>query len=175
MKTLNQEQRLAKVKKGPGTFVYLGGACDTEAIPGIPAMGKDGHQLRSVVFMTVEDEDGKKVQVIDPKSSEKGELVWLKAPRFVRREIEPYKLRIPGVEGVYDADAKGYVAKKGPDGKDRPLFLELPKGKPVKVSHPNLAIKLRCLKFFEEVEADEKPVETKPAPKAKGEKSATSV
>jgi hypothetical protein len=155
MRSSNQAERLKKLKQGEGTFVYLGGAFDTEAVPGVPALGKDGHQLRTVVFMTVENELGQKVQVVDPASSEKGELVWKKAPQFKRLPVETYKLRLPGVVGTYDEDAKAYVAKPDANGKTPALFLEFPKEKPVFVGDPRLALKLRCFPFFKEV--DEAP------------------
>lgn len=165
MRSSNQKERLQKLKQGEGTFVYLGGACDTEAVPGIPMLGRDGNQLRSVVFTTVEDGEGKKVQVVDPNSSEKGELVWKRAPQFKRTPIETYKLRIPGVFAEHvessmvevagktkEVRVPSLTAKPGADGKAKPLFLEFPKGKPVFVGSPALALKLRCLSFFKEGE-----------------------
>lgn len=165
MRASNQKERLEKLKQGEGTFVYLGGACDTEAVPGIPMLGKDGNQLRSVVFLTVEDGDGKKVQVVDPESNEKGEPVWRRAPQFKRIPIEVFKVRVPGVAAEHTElgdDPKkpnerkpSLTAKVGADGKTRPLFLEFPKGEEVFVGEPRVALKLRCLPFFKEVLEDE--------------------
>lgn len=159
MKSENQKERLQKVKQGEGTFVYLGGASDTEAVPGVPLPGKDGNQARSVIFTTVEDSEGKKVQVVDPTSNAKGERVWKKAPQFKRIPIEVFKLPIPGVFAEHtEVGEKGVrtpslTVKPDHDGKVRSIFLEFPKGKPVLVDSPALALKLRCLRFFKEVEA----------------------
>ena len=160
MKSANQKERLQKLKQGEGTFVYLGGACDTEAIPGVPMLGKDGNQMRSVVFTTMEDSEGKKVQVVDPKSNEKGELVWKRAPQFKRIELEVFKLRAPGVSaehtevGEKGARLPSLTVKPTSDGKVRSLFLELPKGKAVFVGDPSTALKLRCFPFFKEVDGE---------------------
>jgi hypothetical protein len=172
MRSANQKERVQKLRQGEGTFVYIGGACDTESVPGIPMLGPDGNQMRSVVFTTVEDSEGKKVQVVDPKSSDKGELVWKRAPQFKRIPLDVFKLRAPGVAAEHvdeapSADGKSTVkvpsmtAKAGADGKAKALFLEFPKDKPVFVGDPRIALKLRCFPFFKEVEADGK--------KAKGE------
>ncbi len=174
MKSSNQKERLAKIKQGEGTFVYLGGASDTEATPGVPLLGKDGNQARSVLFTTVEDSEGKKVQVVDPNSNAKGELVWKKAPQFKRTPIEVFKLPIPGVAAEHtEIGEKGVrtpslTVKPDHEGKVRAIFLEFPKGEPVFVGSPALALKLRCLRFFKEVEG--KPEEAKAhGKKAKGE------
>ena len=176
MRSSNQKERLSKLKQGEGTFVYLGGAFDTESIPGIPMLGKDGNQLRSVVFTTVEDSMGNKVQVVDPRSSERGELVWKRAPQFKRTPIEVFKLPVPGVPAehteIADVEIMGkrqpvrlpsLTAKPSSDGKTRALYLEFAKGSPVFVGSPAMALKLRCLSFFKEVVADtaEAKAETK--------------
>ena len=150
MRSANQKERLQKLKQGEGTFVYRGGAFDTEAVPGIPYIGKDGNQARSVVFTTVEDADGKKVQIVDPKSSDKGDLVWKKAPQFNRTEMKSYRMRIGSVVAKHE-DGVGLVAKTDANGKVPKLFLEFAAGKPVFVGDPRMALKLRCLPFFEEV------------------------
>lgn len=158
MRSSNQKERLQKLKQGEGTFTYIGGAFDTEAVPGVPYIGKDGNQARSVIFTTVEDSEGKKVQIVDPKSSEKGELVWKKAPQFKRLPVEVFKLPVPGVFAEHtEVGEKGVrtpslTVKPGADGKVRAIFLEFPKGKPVFVGSPAMALKLRCLSFFKEVE-----------------------
>jgi hypothetical protein len=170
MRDSNQKERLAKFKQGAGTFVYQGGAFDTEAIPGVPAKAKDGSQLRAVVFKTYEDEDGKQHQVVDPDASEKGELVWKKAPRFKRIPLETLRLRIPGVYAERGDD--GVLTPKTDANGDTPaLWLELPKGKKVYVGDPRLALKLRTLGFCKEIEADAPEAKEKPKPEAK-EKSA---
>lgn len=176
MRASNQKERLQKLKQGEGSFVYQGGAFDTEAVPGVPMLGKDGNQLRSVIFTTVEDSEGKKVQVVDPASSDKGELVWKKAPQFKRTELETFKLRAPGVaaEHVEHGEKKGtrlpsLTAKPDSNGKVKPLFIEFPKGKSVFVGDPRIALKLRCLPFMKEVDGEEKQA------KGKGEKPAAAV
>ncbi len=185
MRSANQKERLSKLKQGEGTFVYQGGAFDTEAIPGVPMLGKDGNQLRSVIFTTVEDSEGKKVQVVDPASSEKGELVWKRAPQFKRIELEVFKLRNPGVvaEHTEHGEKKGsrlpsLTAKPDANGKVKPLYLEFPKGKPVFVGDPRIALKLRCFGFMKEVDADAAPEpkaesakKPKPEPKAESAKA----
>jgi hypothetical protein len=173
MRTANQKDRLAKLKQGEGVFVYAGGAFDTEAIPGVPLIGKDGNQVRTVPIIEVEQEDGTKVQVADPKAGNKGVLVWKRAPQFKRTEIAVFRLPIAGVFGEYDESSKSYIVKPDVHGEVKPLFLEFKKGDPVFVGDPRQALKLRCLKCFKEVEDVSKPaapVESKP--KAKGEKSA---
>lgn len=170
MRATNQKERLQKLRQGEGTFVYEGGFYDTESVPGVPLLGKDGNQARSVVFKTVEDEEGNKVQIVDPDSGEKGSLVWKKAPRFKRTELEVLKLRIPSVFAEHEepgAQGTQLVAKAGIDGNAPALWLELPKGKSVFVGDPRMALKLRCMKQVRElVDGDaeaEKPRRGRPA------------
>lgn len=167
MRSANQKERLQKLKQGEGTFVYKGGCFDTEAVPGVPYIGKDGNQARSVVFTTVEDSEGKKVQIVDPKSSDKGELVWKKAPQFKRIEMKSYKMRIGSVVAEH-VDGEGLVAKADASGKRPALFLEFEEGKPVFVGDPRMALKLRCLPFMQEVDG-----KGAPAKAAKEEKAET--
>lgn len=172
MRTSNQRERLQKLKQGEGTFVYLGGAFDTEAVPGIPVLDKHGKQLRSVVFKTVEAEGGRKVQVVDPDSDDKGELVWKRAPRFLRKEMDPFRVRLTGVAAEHVEDGDGInvklpslAAKADVNGDVPQLFLEFKKGEEVFVGDPRIALKLRCLPFFREVEGDAAEGE---APKKRG-------
>lgn len=162
MKTLRREDKLKKLKQGEGTFVYLGGAYDTESVPGVPLLGKDGHQVRVPILTEVEAADGRKVHVVDPKSDGKGELVWKKAPQFNRTELKSYLVRIPGVAGSI-VDGK-LVAKQDVNGKTPPLWLEFPKGTPVFVGDPLLALKLRAKACMREVDGESAKV-------PKGEKS----
>lgn len=161
MRAANQAERLSKFKQGEGYFVYLGGACDTEAIPGVPLMGKDGHQVTTVPLITVQDENGQPVTVADPKGGGKAKPVWKKAPEFRRTEIKVYKFRLPGVDAEWSDEAKSFVPKLGADGKAPQLWLEMPIGKVVFVSDPTLALKLRRMKFFKEVDGEEKPAPKK--------------
>lgn len=152
MKTLNREAKVKKLKQGEGAFVYMGGAYDTEAVPGVPLLGKDGHQMRVPILTEVEAADGKKVHVVDPKSDGKGELVWKKAPQFIRTELKSYRIRIPGVAGsIVDGQL---VAKPDANGKTPQLWLEFPKGEPVFVGDPLLALKLRANKCMREVDGE---------------------
>ncbi len=160
MRSTNQKERLQKVKQGAGTFVYQGGACDTEAVPGEPLIGKDGHQVVTVPLITVQDADGKSVTVADPKGGGKGQPVWKKAPKFIRTEMKVFKMAVPGVVGeIVDGVM---VAKPLHDGTVPALFLEFEKGKSVHVADSRMALKLRCLKFFKEVDGGAEP-EAKPA------------
>ena len=152
MKTLKREDKLKKLKQGEGTFVYQGGAYDTESAPGVPLLGKDGHQVRVPILTEVEAADGRKVHVVDPKSDGKGELVWKKAPQFNRIELKSYRIRIPGVAGsIVDGEL---VAKPDANGKTPALWLEFPKGKPVFVGDPLLALKLRAKACMREVDGE---------------------
>jgi hypothetical protein len=180
MRSSNQKERLQKLREGEGTFVYDGGFFDTESVPGIPALGKDGNQLRQVILKTVETDDGKSVQVIDPDASGKGALVWKRAPRFFRKELEVLRLRIPGVfaEHVESGDDPKRPNERKPSlkaasdvkGKAPALFLELPKGKPVFVGDPRLALKLRCMGQVREVlKTKDEPKKTKDEPSKLGE------
>lgn len=152
MKKLKREEKIKKLRQGEGTFVYQGGAYDTAASPGVPLLGKDGHQVRVPILTEVEAEDGRKVHVVDPKSDGKGELVWKKAPQFVRTELNPYRIRIPGVSGtIVDGEL---VAKPDVNGKTPALWLEFPKGEPVFVGDPLLALKLRAKSCMREVDGE---------------------
>ena len=169
MRSTNQKERLQKLKQGAGTFTYLGGAYDTEAVPGVPYVGPDGNQVRAVTYATVEDSEGKKVQIVDPKAKATGDLVWRKAPKFIRTERKSYKIRIPGVKCVAEeVDGKtAYVAKQDANGRTPILFLELEKNKPTYVGDPRIALKLRCLgAFFKEADEGTEP-EAKPEHKSK--------
>lgn len=161
MRSANQSDRVNVLKKGEGTFVYLGGACDTHSTPGIPLLDKHGHQVRTTVFKTVENERGEKVQIVDPDSGEKGELVWKKAPKFERIPLATFKLRSPTVfaEHVGYGEKPGervpsFEVKPSADGVTKALFLEFPKDKRVFVGDPRIAFKLRCLPFFMEVDGE---------------------
>lgn len=128
-----RKERLAKLKKGPGVFVYDGSLCDTESIPtpllvgkaqpvfdarGMPVVDKTGRQQYAPAGQFVRDESGQPVLGGTPKT--------------VTRQLSTFKLR-------------GF---------------EFPAGKPVTVSDSALALKLRGMNGFEEVEAIQ--VETEP-------------
>lgn len=185
MREANQKERLSKLKQGEGYFVYEGGAFDTEATPGVPLIGPDGNQVVTVPLIEVEQEDGSKITIADPKMKGKGKAVWKKAPKFTRTEMPAYRMRIHGVhaehveeETVLDpltnkqktVKKPSLTAAEGLDGKVKPLWLEFPKGKPVFVGDPRMALKCRCLAFFREVDGEaksgpksEKPKSEKPA------------
>lgn len=144
-----RRDRLAKIKKGPGWFVYTGDAVATEYSPtpllygkqvpvllenGMPAIDGSGRQIFEVAGSAVRDSVGRPMLGGPPK--------------VTRHEIATYKLR-----GV-----------------------SFPKGEPVRVDDEDLALKLRCLGkvIFEEVEpvqveeaeGDELPPEPEPVAEA---------
>jgi hypothetical protein len=132
-----RRDRVAKLDKGPGVFVYDGSAVDHEWTPtpkligegvakldgnGLPVIGKDGRQ----VF-----EDPNKIE----RDAKTGAVVMGGAPKKKDIPIAVYKLR----------------------------GIEFPKGKPVEVD-ATLALKLRGMNGFEEVKPEaKKPKADKPA------------
>lgn len=161
------EARIGRLADSAGTFVYRGKAYDTSAEPGIPMLNPDGSQMTVAPTIEVEQADGKKVHVI--QQGAKGQvLVWRRAPKFTRTELDVFRLRIPGVafmvaEGSTDAtmDVDGKLvpqkggtqipSNKDPSGRSPMLYLEFPKGKAVEVNDPAMAIKCRGLAFLHEV------------------------
>jgi hypothetical protein len=120
-----RKDRLAKQKRGPGTFVYDGAACDTEWIA-TPMLKGQNVALMDASGMPVVDGAGR--QMFEKANSHvtdsTGRPVMGGRPKVVTHKIEVYKLR-----GV-----------------------EFPAGKPVKVENDSLALKLRCMAHFTEVE-----------------------
>jgi hypothetical protein len=120
-----RRKRLAKIKRGPGVFVYNGEAIDTEWVPtvlmtdarqpsfdstGLPVMDRSGRQQFEPAGIPVRKADG---------------LPALGGPPDMRVS----KLEVFTFRGV------SYTA-----------------GEEFKVSDPSLALKLRCLMCFDEVE-----------------------
>ena len=73
----SRKQRIAELKKGPGVFVYLGGAYDTEFIPGVPATDEDGN-------------------VLFHKKTRK--VIWEKEPVLLKHELAVRKFGREGFE-----------------------------------------------------------------------------
>ncbi len=111
----------AELKKGSGAFVYVGGAIDTEFIPGKQATDDYGNKIFN-------------------KKTRKP--VWEKEPKLLKKEVETFKLR-------------GY---------------EFPKGEHVVVGDAAIALKLRALECFEELEAVEVVEEGGEVPKKRRSK-----
>ncbi len=124
-----RRDRLAKIKKGPGVFVYDGSAMDTESIPtplltgrktplfdasGLPALDRAGRQIYSSAGEPV-------------RNPLTGAIVMGGVPKLVHHPVAVYTIREH----------------------------EFPKGEPIEVHDDELALKLRCLSCFTEVEADE--------------------
>lgn len=129
-----RKDRLAKQKKGPGAFVYTGESVDTHWSPTPKLTGTRAPAL-AADGMPVVDAAGR--QIYKPAgqivTDERGIPVLGGVPKVERTPVES---RI--VRGV-----------------------SFPKGKPVAVDAA-LALKLRCMAHFEEVEAVQ--IETEPSP-----------
>lgn len=126
-----RRQRLAKQKKGPGVFVYDGSAVDTESIPTILTLGKDTPVFDAHGVPRI-DSTGR--QIFDRQGTPvlvNGRPQLGGEPRVNRKPIEIFKL----------------------------WGQEFPKGKAVEVDNDSLALKLRMLPFFEEVEGEKKSEE----------------
>jgi hypothetical protein len=129
----SRKENLAKLKKGPGVFVYEGGAYDTECVPtllrrtksepkfddqGMPVLDRAGRQLYEKTGDVIRGSDGKPVLGGPPK--------------IVKKEFDPYAVS----GGLFHKD------------------------KPVTVGDPRLALKLRGLACFKEVEAEDEVKES---------------
>jgi hypothetical protein len=136
-----RKDRLAKIKKGPGVFVYGGEAYDTEAVPtqlkvgkNVPLLDQDGMPVTDRSGRPMFERAGRVVQ------DSKGQPVLGGEPIIKRKRITTYKLR----------------------------GLEFPEGVAVEVSDAAVALKLRCLGLFEELEGEAAAEATKDAaPEAK--------
>jgi hypothetical protein len=133
-------ERLSRVSTGPGTFVYDGSHEAVEYHPTAMKRGKTEPVL---------DDDG--MPVLD----DKGEQVYHKPGRFViGSDGRP-------VLGGKPKEVRVKLESKTVFG------VEFLAGKPVFVSNRDLAVKLRCLGGFTEVEGDA-PETTEEAPKKRG-------
>lgn len=138
-----RKSRLAKMRRGPGVFVYDGSLCDTEWIP-TPALTGKKEALFDSSGLPAMDASGRQIyqQSGRPVIGHDGKILMGGTPKMVRKPIETYLLR----------------------------GMAFPKGEPVEVEDSGLALKLRGMDGFTEVEAveiveeDEAPV----APKKKG-------
>lgn len=129
-----RRDRVAMLKKGPGVFVYLGTAFDVESVPTPKLVGAKAPVL-DADGLPVKDAAGR--QVFRPSGAyvtdENGNTVYGGEPKIIKHKIAEFKIR-------------GY---------------EFPKGKKVQVSDAVLALKLRGMDCFEEVEG--KPDADKPS------------
>lgn len=121
-----RKQRLAKLKKGPGTFVYDGSAKDVHYVPTVLLVGK-----KVAVF------DAEGMPVVD----ENGEQVYQRPNRPVI-----------GTDGKPKLGGKPKIELKPLDVRTV-RGVKFPAGKPVSVD-AGLALKLRGMNGFEEVESD---------------------
>lgn len=128
-----RKQRLAKIKRGPGVFVYDGSHYDTNWIPTVKMTGREVPVLDGSGF-PVMDGSGRQVyqRAGTPVRDDKGRPVLGGEPKVERIRLETVK-----IWGV-----------------------DFPEGVPVEVKDTSLALKLRCLTAFEEIEPKaEEPIE----------------
>ena len=122
-----RKDRLALMKRGPGVFVYNGNAFDVESIPTPLLIGRNTLALDKE-GLPIRDASGR--QMLQPagkyKLDDEGHVILGGVPKIVKHPIEVFKLR----------------------GR------EFPKGKKVKVDDPSLALKLRGMDCFDEVDGD---------------------
>ena len=119
-----RKNRLKDIKRGPGVFVYDGSWCDTEWIPTYLRTGKEVAAL---------GHDG--APLIDAQ----GRQVFKNAGEVVRDgKGNPMYGGVP-------------VQKKIPMDTVRFRGVELPKGVPVRVEDPTIALSLRCKDGFAEL------------------------
>ena len=124
---MNHAARIAKLKVGPGTFVYLGGEFDTECTPTAMRYGK----MQPVIGednQPVLDRSGRQVfeRVGDLVRDKTGRPVMGGLPKMKHTEIEVRKT----------------------------CGLVFPKGEPVAVNDEAIALRLRGKKTFKEVEPE---------------------
>ena len=140
---MRRKDRLAKLKKGPGVFVYNGSSFDHESIP-TPLLTGRNEPVLDANGMPVMDSSGRQVYqragsfVRGPK----GEVVMGGVPKIKRTKIDVFKIR-----GV-----------------------EFPEGERVTVEDPQLALKLRGMDAFDEVEPEVEEETPEEAPKKRGRK-----
>jgi len=133
-----RRDRLAKLKHGPGVFVYDGGGFDTECIPtpkkhgkktpvlsddGMPVLDQSGRQVFERAGTLVRDMSGRPVLGGEPK-------------------VNRIPLEVLKVAGI-----------------------ALPTGEPVKVDDATVALKLRCMSLVKEIEPG---TESEPAKRGPG-------
>ncbi len=137
-----REQRLAKLKKGPGVFVYDGKGHDVDYVPTILRTGRKEAMLDAEGAPVV---DGSGRQVFQkagvPVLDDHGKPKLGGPPKIVKKPLD-----------VFDVRGVKFHA-----------------GEPIVVDDPSLALKLRCMHVFDEVEpgavvkvktaSDEKPLD----------------
>lgn len=135
-----RSQRIKNFKRGPGYFKYIGGGVDVECIPTPKLIGKMVPDI---------DKDGV------PRTDPSGRQIMKRA-------------------GGYVTDDEGRIVMGGePKRIEHPIEVyelagfKLPIGKPVFIDDKRIALKLRGMDFFVEVEA---PEQIKIAPKQKSAK-----
>lgn len=126
----NRRERLKQLKKGPGVFVYDGSAVDTEWTP--------------TMLLTTEKE---------PVFKDDGTPSLDRSGRVI---MKPAGQPVYGDDGQPKMGGKPKVKTLSVDVY-RLWGVEFPKGEPVKVDSPKLALKLRCMPCFEEVEEGAAP------------------
>lgn len=97
---INREKKIAKLKQGSGVFKYVGGAYDSEFVPGVQALDGDGNPL------------------FDKR---KKEPVWVKAPKMIKRELDVYPL----VQRVLSEEEMSRGAVARPPRQRFPLGVEV--------------------------------------------------
>jgi len=135
-----RRERLAKLKKGPGVFVYDGEGYDTEAIP-TPLLTGTKSPVFNAAGLPVMDASGRQIYEKSgrPVTAQDGTIVMGGVPKVRRIKIKTLKMR----------------------------GLEFPEGKPVLVADEALALKLRGMDVFEEVEGKDAEKLLAEAPKKK--------
>lgn len=125
-----RRERLAQLKRGPGTFVYDGSGCDTEMVPTPLLAGRDEPVL---------DDSG--MPVIDAS----GRQVFRKAGTYVRDTSG--NIVLGGVPKIVRKPIEVFVLQD----------VRFPTGEPVLVTSASLALKLRGMSCFEELTEGDAP------------------
>jgi hypothetical protein len=137
-----RRERLAKIKKGPGTFIYDGEMCVSIWEPTVMLVGRDV-AVFNADSMPAMDASGRQIfeKAGSPMRDDKGRPVLGGPPKKTKKKLTTFV-----VWGV-----------------------SFPAGEPVEVTDPTLALKLRCLGGFTEIEPGEADPEDI-APKKRGRK-----
>ena len=139
----SRKLRQAKLERGPGVFVYDGGAFDTAAIPTYLKVGRE-----------VPAFDANSMPVVDAA----GRQVYERAGALVRdAKGQPVLGGVPELRHI-ELDV---VVVRG---------VSFPRGEAVEVPDDSLALKLRGMDGFREIEPGEEPVPKKRGRKPKGDR-----
>ena len=128
----NRKSRQADFKKGPGWFVYKGGAFDTEWIPQPLRRTRPEPKLDELGNVIMDSQGNAIMEQVGSFVIVRGKVVMGGPPKVVRTEFKDWKVG-------------GVVFKRG---------------EPTRVEDKRLALKLRGMEQFEEVEAIQ--IETEP-------------